>query len=426
MKGKVLLLSVLAIVVGLILYEYEFDGVDIRVKISSKVLGLMSKYIGLHRVPDEEPVPFRRDLIDRFNAKAAEDPDGIPVQTIDLEFPALDFQLNHTSTSESTMIGARLFIPEQAHQNPEIPLGVLIWFHGGGFVLGSSFDVNSDATGRDLANTLQKYVLYVEYRLAPEYPFPYGLEDCYSSLIWISSLQAESKDFFEFCKSPQLCDNKRNHYAPIDFKRILIGGDSAGGNFAVQTLHLWNRRKVEKESELESIHYEEFNQRKFYHNHGFHSVSSNEMDIVGLVAVYPSLFVSPIVPSTKQFESTYFVSKPVRTFFRYSYVLDDDEHWKDDDDEHSHRKRSFSHPYIAGLLDEQRLEDFPPTIIILAEIDPLLDEGRMLYTKLKEKNRIVQLQEFPCTCHGFFSFTFLPEAHEAVEVIQSFIQKYIN
>ena len=83
------------------------------------------------------------------------------------------------------------------------------WIHGGGMVLGKVAD--SDAKCAKIASKLGVLVASVDYRLAPEHPYPAPLEDCYAGLAWLSA----SADELE-----------------IDRARIAIGGASAGGGLA--------------------------------------------------------------------------------------------------------------------------------------------------------------------------------------------------
>lgn len=88
-------------------------------------------------------------------------------------------------------------------------LPALLWIHGGGYVFG---DVASDdLKAKKLAQALNCVVASVEYRLAPEYPFPAPLEDCYAALKWLST------------HARQLGVNP---------ERIAVGGASAGGGLA--------------------------------------------------------------------------------------------------------------------------------------------------------------------------------------------------
>jgi acetyl esterase len=89
------------------------------------------------------------------------------------------------------------------------PAPMLIYFHGGGWVLG---DLDShDHVCRSMANTVECVVASVDYRLAPEAKFPAAVEDSYRALEWIAANERE---------------------LGIDRGRIAVGGDSAGGNLA--------------------------------------------------------------------------------------------------------------------------------------------------------------------------------------------------
>ena len=102
-------------------------------------------------------------------------------------------------------IPARLYAPAEAAS----PSGLLVYFHGGGFVIG---DLEThDAHCRRLAHHSGQRVMAVDYRLAPEHPFPAGHDDALAATRWAFDHAAE---------------------LGADPARIGVGGDSAGGNLA--------------------------------------------------------------------------------------------------------------------------------------------------------------------------------------------------
>jgi acetyl esterase/lipase len=98
-------------------------------------------------------------------------------------------------------VGVRIYRPD----TPAAPVGILD-VHGGGFLVG---DLEMNHAGNvAMARDLGAVVVAVDYRLAPEHPFPAGLEDCYAALSWFSAHADE---------------------LGVDRNRIAIHGQSAGG-----------------------------------------------------------------------------------------------------------------------------------------------------------------------------------------------------
>jgi acetyl esterase/lipase len=104
----------------------------------------------------------------------------------------------------TTASGARVRLhrpPEASGAGPG-----LLWIHGGGYLIGSA--AMDDAVCRRFARQLGVTVAAVDYRLAPEYPYPIPLEDCYAALTWLAGLPS------------------------VDPAKVAIGGASAGGGLA--------------------------------------------------------------------------------------------------------------------------------------------------------------------------------------------------
>ena len=95
------------------------------------------------------------------------------------------------------------------HDKATKPRGVVLYLHGGGFVLGN-LDIY-DSTCRTLCKDSDNIVVSVDYRLAPEHPFPAAVEDCHAALKWLAANAAEIGG---------------------DPQRLAVCGDSAGGNLA--------------------------------------------------------------------------------------------------------------------------------------------------------------------------------------------------
>jgi acetyl esterase len=116
-------------------------------------------------------------------------------------------------------IPAKVFTPAAAAKGR---LPILIYFHGGGWVLGDHADPDIVRTCKALADSAGCVVVSVGYRLAPEYKFPTGIEDSYASLVWVSQNAA---------------------LLGGDASKVAVAGDSAGGNIAAVVCMMARDRK---------------------------------------------------------------------------------------------------------------------------------------------------------------------------------------
>jgi acetyl esterase len=118
--------------------------------------------------------------------------------------PAVANVVNRKLPRPGGQIPVRVYTPEGTG-----PFAVLVFFHGGGWVIGD-LDTH-DRECRILCNGAGCIVVAVDYRLAPEHPFPAAVEDSFVALQWVGKHAAEIGG---------------------DPRRIAVGGDSAGGNLA--------------------------------------------------------------------------------------------------------------------------------------------------------------------------------------------------
>ncbi|ABK75813.1 alpha/beta hydrolase [Mycolicibacterium smegmatis] len=118
-------------------------------------------------------------------------------------------------------VGIRLFRPPAS---TTLPGPALVWIHGGGYVLGSA--AQDDAQCLQFARQAGVTVASVEYRLAPQNPYPAGLEDCFAALRWLTALPS------------------------VDPARVAIGGASAGGGLAASLALLARDRGIDVAAQL--------------------------------------------------------------------------------------------------------------------------------------------------------------------------------
>ena len=124
--------------------------------------------------------------------------------------PPIGTPENVARIEDRSIQGPNGSIPVRVYQpDGEAPFPMLVYFHGGGWVIG---DIEThDMTCRSLANASGCVIVSVDYRLSPEHKYPAPLEDCYAAVKYVAEHATEYNG---------------------DASRLAVGGDSAGGNLA--------------------------------------------------------------------------------------------------------------------------------------------------------------------------------------------------
>jgi acetyl esterase len=241
-------------------------------------------------------------------------------------------------------IPLRVYKPDSLVANPP----VVLYAHGGGFFAGS-LDTH-DPVCRALAHKTPAVVISVDYRLAPEHAWPAALHDC------IDALRCIAQNFRA--------------------SRIVLAGDSAGGNLAACAAL----------------------QR-----------STSVPPLAGQVLIYPML------------DATFSFSSYVENALVPPFTLLDCVYvWQLFLTRDADRKVPEISPALAPL---ERLRDVPPALIITAEYDILRDEGIEYVNRLRAAGVRADHEHYPEMTHGFLLWgATVPAAHHAFERIAKFIQ----
>jgi len=223
------------------------------------------------------------------------------------------------------------YTPIGAPENKALP--AIIYYHGGGWVIGSR-DGN-DSLCRYLSNATGCRVFSVEYRLAPEFKFPVPIDESFIALKFISDNSEELN---------------------IDKSKIVVAGDSAGGNIAA-VMSLMAREE-------------------------------KDLNVSYQLLIYPATDASKERASYEENGKGFLLEKEAMRWFYKHYLAND----KD-------RKDWRVSPILAPDLS-----NLPPSYIITVAADPLRDEGRDYVEALREAGNEVEHIEYDDVIHAFFSW----------------------
>ena len=257
-------------------------------------------------------------------------------------------------------IGLREFVP------PGDVRGVYLHIHGGGWVL-------CDARSQDpalwrLANEASVAVVSVEYRLAPEHPFPAGPDDCEAAALWLVSAAAKE-------------------YGADAAARLVIGGESAGAHLSALTLLRLRDRFG-----------------------GGSGAKSPTGPFVAANLVFGAFDLSMTPSQLRWGDRNLVLSRPIMAWFYDLFLpgtsLDE--------------RRS---PAISPLYAD--LSGMPPALFSVGALDPLLDDSLFMAARWQASGSPAELLVYPESVHGFTAFP-MQIAGLANDAMFRFIEKAVS
>ena len=225
----------------------------------------------------------------------------------------------------------------------------VVYFHGGGFIYGD-LDTH-DGVCRGIAHSASSVVVSVDYRLAPEHKFPAAVEDALGATAWVAANAAA---------------------LGVDPERLVVGGDSAGGNLAAVTALAARERKSPR--------------------------------IAMQVLVYPVTDFTAESGSVARFAEGYLLTRESMRWVKRTYL----------------REERDAADWRASPLLAEDFSGLPPAYVITAGFDPLVDEGKAYAERLAREGVKTAYREYPEMVHGFLLLGgVLDTANAAVEACSS-------
>lgn len=243
------------------------------------------------------------------------------------------------------------------------PRGVIVYYHGGGWVLSSNDDY--DALARMLASETGCAVVLADYRLAPEHPFPSAVDDAWLALEWAHLLRLR----YGAAQAPRKLP-------------LIVAGDSAGGNLAAVVAQ--------------------------------RAARTGQPELALQVLVYPVLQPDLDMPGYTDPANQTWMGRADIAWFWDHYLPDA-----------ARRGQPDASPLLAPDLAE--LAGLAPAHIVTAEHDVLRDEGEAYAARLRAAGVAVTGQRYAGQMHGFFSLIhLLPAARLCMDAVAAQINKTVG
>ncbi|MEY2891132.1 MAG: hypothetical protein RJA98_1040 [Pseudomonadota bacterium] len=246
-------------------------------------------------------------------------------------------------------VPARLYAPSAGR------LPVLLYLHGGGFTIGG-LDTH-DSLCRQLALRSGVAVLSLDYRLAPEHPFPTAVNDTWAALRWLAEVGAAQLG--------------------LDGARLAVGGDSAGGTLAAVAALM---------------------------------ARDAGLPLALQLLITPGTTAHADTPSHRLFANGFLLDATTIAWFFDHYIA------------HSHRK-----DWRFAPLEVPEVDGVAPACLLLAECDPLVDEGLAYGDRLRAAGVPVTLELVRGVTHDFIKMgRVLTEAQAAQDVLAQALKEALK
>lgn len=230
----------------------------------------------------------------------------------------------------------------------------LIYLHGGGWVMGD-LEMH-DATCRGLAALVGCVVVSVDYRLAPEHPYPAALDDALAAIAWVRANAAA---------------------LAVDPERLVVGGSSAGGNLAAAAA-LRLRGDAERAGAAGAL-----------------------APLAAQLLLYPVLDSRLATASIAEFGAGHLLDRAQLAFY-----------W----DAYAPIARVDRTVALVSPAHARSLAGLPPAVVVSAEHDPLRDEAEQYAARLRADGVRVELRRVRGQIHGFLAL--FPDDPEVEALLQ--------
>jgi acetyl esterase len=261
--------------------------------------------------------------------------------------PAEPEAVESVTNTEVDGIAVRIYRPAA-----EGPLPIFVFAHGGGFVF---CDLDShDGLCRSFANSLPAVVISVDYRLAPEHRWPAAAEDVYTVTQWAAAHAAELGG---------------------DAAKLVIGGDSAGGNLAAVTALMTRDR--------------------------------GGAPLAAQVLLYPVLTADFTYGSYHEFRTGYYNTTAAMQWYWDQYVPNTTDR---------------ENPYAAPL--SASVEGVAPAVLVVTGYDPMRDEA-LAYAEALREAGVPVTELYYGAIHGFLTMPVLDIAHSARRDVADAVTKLL-